>query len=420
MTGTPARESGSTPQSTRLTGYHWRLLVFLSVATFFEGYDFMALTQILPQVRAELGLSPAQAGLMIGAINVGTVVAWLLVRKADRWGRRKVMMLTILGYTLFTFLTGLSFDVWTFGVCQFLARLFLIGEWATSMVYAAEEFPSDRRGTIIGVIQAFSSLGSIVCAGVVPLLLHTAWGWRSVYFVGVIPLVLLAFARRNLKETRRFEEMNKAENKQPARPMTYILRTPYRKRLLQLAVVWGFTYLCTQNAVTFWKEFALAERGWTDGDVGIAITIAAVASMPLVFAAGKLLDMIGRKRGAVLIFSVTSLSVVAAYTLEGRWPLTFALMGAIFGVSAVLPVLNAYTAELFPTDLRGDAFAWSNNLLGRIGYVFGPVLVGVAASSTGWGLAVSATAIFPMVALAVILMVFPETRGKELEATSAL
>ena len=290
-------------QSEKLSGYHWRLLVFLSVATFFEGYDFMALTQILPQVRAELGLSRSGAGLLIGAVNVGTVVAWLLVRKADRWGRRRVMMLTITGYTVFTFLTGLSFDVWTFGVCQFLARLFLIGEWATSMVYAAEEFPSDRRGTMIGVIQAFSSLGSIVCAGVVPLLLHTQWGWRSVYFVGVVPLILLAFARRNLRETTRFETLQSSNDLPPPRPITYILRTPYRKRLLQLAVVWGLTYLCTQNAITFWKEFALSERGWTDGDVGVAITIAAVASMPLVFGAGKLLDVIGRRRGAMLIFS---------------------------------------------------------------------------------------------------------------------
>ncbi len=403
-----------------MSGYHWRLLCFLSVATFFEGYDFMALTQILPQVRAELGLTPSGAGLLIGGVNIGTVVAWLLVRKADRWGRRRVMMLTIIGYTVFTFLTGLSFDIWSFGICQFFARLFLIGEWATSMVYAAEEFPSHKRGTMIGVIQAFSSLGSIVCAGVVPLLLHTQWGWRTVYFVGVVPLLLLAFARRNLRETSRFEALVASKEQPPRRPITYILRTPYRKRLLQLAVVWGLTYLCTQNAVTFWKEFALSERGWTDGDVGVAITIAAIASMPLVFGAGKLLDVIGRRRGAMLIFSVTAVSVLAAYTVEGRWPLTLALMGAIFGVSAVLPVLNAYTAELFPTDLRADAFAWSNNLLGRIGYVGGPVLVGIAAESSSWGLAVSMTAIFPLMALAVILMVFPETQGQELEATSAL
>ena len=413
------RLAGEQPATT-MSGYHWRLLIFLSVATFFEGYDFMALTQILPQVRAELGLSHASAGLLIGVVNAGTVVAYLLVRKADRWGRRRVLMVTIFGYTIFTFLTGLSFDVWSFGLCQFVARMFLIGEWATSMVYAAEEFPTAQRGTLIGVIQAFSSLGSIVCAGVVPLLLQAAWGWRTVYFVGIVPLLLLAFARRNLRETSRFEALSANGPLPETRSMTHIWQSPYRKRLLQLAAVWALTYMCTQNAITFWKEFALSERGWTDGDVGLAITIAAVASMPLVFAAGKLLDVMGRRWGAVLIFTVTSISVVAAYNLDGRWPLTFALMGAIFGVSAVLPVLNAYTAELFPTDLRADAFAWSNNLLGRIGYVTGPVLVGGIAGSTGWGFAVSLTAVFPLVAAGMIVGLFPETRGRTLEQTSQL
>ena len=194
----------------------------------------------------------------------------------------------------------------------------------------------------------------------------------------------------------------------------------YRKRLLQISLVWALTYMCTQNAVMFWKEFALDERGWTDGQVGMSISIAAVLAMPLVFLSGKLLDVIGRRRGALLIFVATSIATVAAYSLEGRWMLTAALVGAIFGVSGVLPVLNAYTAELFPTDLRADAFGWANNLLGRVGYVLGPIVVTVIAESVGWGKAVSMTAIFPLLAVAVILACFPETRGQDLEQTSAL
>ena len=89
-------------------------------------------------------------------------------------------------------------------------------------------------------------------------------------------------------------------------------------------------------------------------------------------------------------------------------------------MSAVLPVLNAYTTELFPTDLRGDAFAWSNNLLGRIGYVGAPVIVGFLASSMGWGGAVSLSTIFPILALVLILMWLPETTGRELEESSTI
>jgi len=400
--------------TTPLTAYQKKLFVFLSVATFFEGFDFLALTQVLPQLRAEFSLSESDAGWVMGAINVGTILAYFLVRKADLWGRKRVLSITIAGYTIFTGLSAFSPTIEVFTGLQLIARLFLIAEWATAMVFAAEEYPADRRGMVMGVIQAFSSLGSVVCAGVVPLLLQTPWGWRSVYVIGVIPLVLLAVARSSIQESSRFE----APTQPPS--LTRIWGTPYRKRLIQLSAIWSLTYLCTQNIVSWWKEFAIGERGWTDGEVGVAVTIAALTSMPLVFLSGKLLDVVGRRRGALVIYGIAAISAVAAFTLEGRWALTFGLAGGIFGASAVLPVLNAYTAELFPSSLRGDAFAWSNNLLGRLGYVAAPILVGQMAASFGVGNSVALTAISLLVALSLIWFLLPETKNQELEASSAI
>ncbi|KYF47003.1 MFS transporter permease [Sorangium cellulosum] len=403
---------------TPFTPYQRRLFWFLSVASFFEGYDYLALTQILPNFGAEMGLAARHEGLLVGFINAGTMIAYLLVRKADEWGRRRVLTITIAGYTVFSVLTGFAPNVYVFAICQLLARIFLLGEWAVSMVYAAEEYPSDRRGMVIGVIQAFSSLGSIVCAGVVPLLLTTPYGWRSVYFVGGIPLVLMAIARRGLRETARFEQAAAERQGEGPQPFLRIWRSPYRRRMLQLALIWGLTYVCTQNAVTFWKTFALRERGFTDAEVGASITFAAVVSMPLIFVSGKLLDVVGRRRGAVIIYVLAAGGVLGAYSLGTRAGLTAALVFAIFGASGVLPVLNAYMSELFPTHLRSDALAWSNNLLGRIGYLLSPIAVGLAAEEVGWGPAVSATSIFPLFALALILWLLPETRGKELEETA--
>ena len=406
------------PQGTRLTAYQKKLFVFLSVATFFEGYDFIALTQLLPELRADLGLSEWAGGIMVSVINLGTIIAYLLVRRADRWGRRRLLTVTIAGYTLFTFASGLSPNVYVFTVFQLLARMFLIAEWVTSMVLAAEEFPARRRGMVIGVIQGCSSLGSIACAGLVPVLITSPWGWRTVYFVGILPLVILAMARRGLKESQRFvDQVGEAPKR---RSILHIWRTPHRRRMLQLGLIWGLTYVCTHNAITFWKEFAVAERGLTDAEVGSAISIAAVGSMPLVFYSGKLLDQVGRRLGAVIIFLLGAGGVVASYRLIGYWPLTGALVLGIFGASAVLPVLNAYTTELFPTDLRGDAFAWSNNLLGRIGYVLSPAGVGALATTLGWGPAVQITAIGPIVALVLLLAWLPETRDRELEETAAV
>jgi putative MFS transporter len=411
--------SAPAPPAPPLSPYHRRLFVFLSVATFFEGYDFFALGQILPNMRAEMGLSEAQGGTMVGIIGIGTMLSYAVVRLADKWGRRRVLAITILAYALFTFLTGVSQTAFDFTAYQLLARIFLIAEWALSMVYAAEEFPAARRGFLIGVIQAFNALGSIVCAAVVPLLLNTPYGWRSVYFVGVIPLLLLAYARRGLRETRRFEEM-RSKAPERKRSLFDILRSPYRKRVLQIALIWGFTYMCTQPAVIFWKEFAVAERGFTDGQVGLAIAVASLVSLPLAFFVGKGLDAWGRRRGAMLIYGTGVVFVTGAYHLHGFWLLTASLTGAIFAAVALLTLLNTLTTELFPTEMRGDAFAWANNLLGRIGYVIAPAIVGAAAATVGWGNATSATAVFLAAALGLILWLIPETSRRELEETARI
>ncbi len=404
-----------------LTDYQKKLFLFLGVATFFEGYDFIALSQVLPKLRVAFDLEPAWAGYLVGMVNVGAVLAFFLVRLADRWGRRRLLTITIAGYTAFTLLSGFAPNVYAFALLQLFARVFLLAEWALSMVIAAEEFPAGKRGLMIGFLQGINGVGSVVCALLVPVLVPEAHPeqWRRVYFVAVVPLLLLAYARRGLKETRRFEMQARSER---ARPLAYIWSTPYRGRMLQLGAIWFVSYIAAQNATSLWNEHAANELGFTTQQVGLAIAIAAGVSMPLVFGVGKLIDRIGRRRGAAIVYAVGAAGTYFCFTLEGFWPVTCALVLGIFGAQAYLPVLNAYTAELFPTDLRGDAFGWCNNLLGRIAYVGAPVVVGgiVGATGLGYGPIVAATSIFPLVALALVYALLPETQNRELEETAAL
>lgn len=377
-----------------------------------------AVAQLLPNLRAEFGLDRAQAGVLLSLISLGTLFAGLVVRLADRVGRKRMLSITIIGYTVCSLLTAFSQSAVSFGAFQLLARIFLIGEWAVATVMAAEEFPASARATVIGVIQACSTFGAIACAGLVPLLLKTPLGWRAVYVAGAVPLVLVAFARRGLRETARFTQGTGGPPKAAA--LLGHLKGPYGKRILQLALLWTLTYLCTQSATAFWKDFAVTERGFTDQAVGTALTLAALGALPLVFAAGKLLDLMGRRLGGALILLTSAVGVVLAYQLEGRWALTFALLIAIAGTNAVLPLLNAYTTELFPTAMRADAFALSNNLLGRVGYIASPALVGWAAQASSWSTAVCATSGFLILALGLMLWVLPETKGLELEQSSAM
>lgn len=213
---------------TALTAYQKRLFVLLGGATFFEGYDIFALAQILPNLRADMDLKPTDAGMLVAVTSLGTVLAYALVHRADRWGRCRVLTIAIVGYALLSLLTAGALDLWTFAGCQLAARVFLIAEYSMAMVYAAEEYPADRRGMVIGVIQACSSFGAVTCAAVVPLLLRTAVGWRSVYLVGTLPLLFVVLARRELRETDRFTRLAVTARGQRA-PLRRILSTPYRR-----------------------------------------------------------------------------------------------------------------------------------------------------------------------------------------------
>ncbi len=399
--------------------YQRRLFIFLSVATFFEGYDFIALSQILPNLRMDFGLSESDGGMLGSVISLGTMVSYILVRKADRWGRRRTLMFTIAGYSTFTFLSGLSQGPYDFTAYQFTARVFLIAQWAVGMIYAAEEYPAGRRGFVIGVIQASNSLGVVTCAAVVPYVLQTPYGWRAVYFIGVVPFALLLYAMRGLRETERFTEIRRT-GLPASHSLLEIMRSPYRTRVFQMALIWGLTYLSTNTALLFWKEFAVGERGFSDADVGQAVVIASVVALPFVFGVGKLLDVIGRKRGALLIYSVSAVFVVLSYQLRSFWALTACLTVALVAAIGILTLLNALTTELFPTEMRADAFAWANNLLGRIGYVIAPGVVGAVAAQTSWSFAVPLTAISVLAALWLILWLIPETSGKELEEAARI
>ncbi|HEX8825873.1 MAG TPA: MFS transporter [Archangium sp.] len=405
-------------QALPLAAYQKRLFVFLSVATFFEGFDFFAITNVLPNVQAEMGFSLASMGLLIAFINIGSILAYALVSNADRFGRRTVLNVTIVGYTIFTFLTGFSPDVYVFALCQMVARIFLTAEFVVSQLFAAEEFPAERRGMVMGVVSASSSLGAIFCAAVVPLILKSPYGWRTLYLAGILPLVIVMYARRNLQETRRFEQVDATERKSS---LLAIWKTGYRNRLLWLGLIWMLVFVGHGTALVFWKKFAVSERGLSDAQVGSSLALASLVALPLTFAAGKIIDQLGRRLSAVLIFGSLSVGVFFAYTLQGQWPLTVALIFLVFGLSAVWPVLNAFTSELFPTHLRGHAFAWVSNVIGRTGgLLFTPMAVGAAAQSLGLGRAVSLTALAPLLAAGLVWWLLPETRNKELEATSSL
>jgi len=388
-----------------VTRYQKGLLALLCIATLFDGLDSFAFSQTLPHLRAEFGMTREQAGRYIALINIGQILSYLLIRAADRWGRRPIFLIATTGYAVASLASGLTSGPIGFGTMQLLARIFLMAELSVAAVLAAEELPVARRGFLVGAVQASSGLGGVLCAALVPLLSGSTWGWRAIYLLGALPVLFVAPGWRWLRESQLFLSHREKSRAAPATQegLWWIWRSQYRARILHFALIWFLTFVCLSSTILFWKEFALTERGLSEARSGGIIAGASLLALPSSFLFGRLSDRLGRRRAALVLYSVMLLGVAGAFTMRSTLTLLASLILAIAGSAAVPGFLSTVTAESFPTHMRAAAFGWSANLLGRSAFIVAPLLVGRLAQGLGWGPAVLTTMMSPLIALLLLL-----------------
>ena len=393
------------------------LISLVSVASFFEGYDFIILSLVLPYLREGFKLSILQAGFATSLIAIGTIVAFFVVRLGDYFGRRAMLMWTVLFYTAATAATAFTNSIFGFVAMQFIARAFLVAEWGISNVIIAEELPANKRGFGMSIVNAAAGIGAVVGSALFPIVARAPLGWRTMYLIGVIPLVIVFFIRRSVKETRRFAAVRDKFEKPDFAEIT---RPPYRRTLVLIALLWLFMYLGYTPILTFYTDFAIHERGLSAREVALIISVAFLIGLFGYVAAGKLMDLWGRRPTSILFFIVGAASTCAAF-LVPRSLMLPALVVLVFFATSYLTICSTWTAELFPTRLRASASAWTNNTLGRIGMVLAPTIVGLLATVFGrkglpaLGSAVSFMGLFPFLCAMIVLFFLPETKNRELE-----
>lgn len=394
-----------------MNGYQRRLLVLLCLVALSSGYAGLTLSQTLPALRREFQLGPEQVGRFIAFINLGPVLSYVLVHAADRFGRKPLFLLSVGGYGVLIAATGLTSTAYTFGCVHLIARIFLLALGPLAALFAAEEFPAQKRGTLMGSIFVSIGIGGVLSAALVPFLARTPWGWRSAYFLSTLSLLALGPGLFWLKETGPFLSARTAAP--IASELWSVFGSRYRGRVLTLCSVFFLTNLCASSVILFWKEFALSERGLSELQIGGIIAVASLFAIPLAFLLGQLSDRLGRRRAAVLIYAVSLLGVVGAFTLWSKVLLALSLLCAIGGSWAIPGLLSTITAESFPTTLRAAAFAWANNLIGRSAFVIAPLCIGGLAARIGWGPSILLTIFAPLLAL-LILLRMRETAGNSL------
>jgi putative MFS transporter len=396
---------------------HWRLLLLLGFASFFEGYDFNIVTVALKPIRTTFHLSQGEAALWISIIYLGAVPAVVAARRADRHGRRTMLLFAIAGYTLATAATALAPDLQAFVVAQFVARFFLVLEAALVWTVVAEELPAGARGFGFGWLAMLSALGTgwaAILNGTVVHPLHQSW--RLLYVLALPVLVFVAMLWRSLEETGRYRAT--ASHGALAREWRDILRPPYRSRLALLCAV-AFLGNLTTQATAFVVDFMQTQRHLSATAASLTLVASGALAIPVLVVAGSVSDRVGRKP---VLCSFLGLHLVGLFVFfqlaRGQLALFVALALVYAGLFGAWPTGTGYGAELFPTALRalGNSTGAGSKYLGQsMSFVAAGVLL---AGTAGLGRVVMLLSVGPLLSGLMLLAWMPETGGRELESIS--
>lgn len=412
----------------RSAHYQNLLLALLLPAALFNSYDGQLRALLLHQIQQNFHASVASLGLINIPIGAGQFVAFFFVLRADRWGRRPVLVWSIVGYTLFTSLTACSWDIWSFAAFQFGAQVFIGAEFGVAVTLLAEEVPADKRGRSLSKLLVFSPLGAIMAGLLLAVgMLHNPIGWRLFYLVATVPLVIAALMRRRLKESRAFVATRQELSSNPAsfnknvsfsnrfRESLNIWTRGSGKFLAAMCAIAFLQALPASGAIGWWSYYAEHQRHLSVSLVGIFFAAAAGISLAGYFLCGRLMDKLGRRPTVIVYIVGATIFAVGAFQASTPWLMLVLLMGTAFFGVGIAPVLSALAAELFPTDNRARASAWIRNGAGNTGSVLGPAVVGLLGSTGALiGNVGDTVSLLALVGLPIVFIVWrslPETKG---------
>ncbi|MFJ9249519.1 MFS transporter [Streptomyces sp. NPDC101776] len=387
-----------------------------------DSYDYFTLPLSMVALAAYFGLDSGQTGLFTTVTLVVSAIGGAIAGVfADRVGRVRALMITVITYAVFTVACGFAPNYETLLVFRALQGLGFGGEWAVGAILVAEYASPKHRGRTLGAVQSSWAVGWALAAVVYTLVfsfLGNDLAWRVMFWTGALPALLVLWVRRRVHdapEATAVREQNAQKGTFTAifKPGTAdapgLLRTTVFAGLLSTGVQGGYYTLAT------WvPTYLKTERGLSVVGTGGYLTFLISGAFLGYLTGGYLTDVLGRKRN-IWLFALLSAICILVYTHIPNGANTLLLVLGFplgFCMSAIFSGFGSYLSELYPTALRGTGQGFTYNTGRAVGAVF-PTLVGFLADSWGVGGALVFGAIgYGIAALA--LLGLPETRGKEL------
>jgi MFS family permease len=398
-----------------------RALVAASFGWMLDAFDVMLYSMVLAALIADLGITKGEAGLLGSVTLLASAAGGMIFGiVADRAGRTRALMGSVLLYSIFTGLCGVAQNLEQLVVFRVLLGIGMGGEWASGAALVSETWPAAHRGKAFGFMQSSWAVGYALAAMVTAIVLPR-FGWRAVFFVGVLPALFTLWIQRRVEEPAIWRS---AVSKGAAAASASAVRIGdlFRGRLGGVTLAVTLMNACTMFGwwgLNLWIP-AYLSLPIDQGGIGLSaygmsvLVIAMQVGMWFGYVTfGFMADAFGRKRAYVLyVLMAAVLLPIYGFVRSPSILLALGPFVAFFG-TGYFSGFGPLTAEVYPTAIRATAQGVTYNI-GRVASAIAPFAVGTLAQGRGFGVAFSITGVAFLLA-AIAWVWIPETRGKALE-----
>ena len=440
MSSTPHSAGASIQYPRRLA----IIVVLITLATAVaDGFDVVVFGAVVPSLLADeaLGLNPASVGLLGSAAIFGMFIGslasgWL----TDRFGRKKMLILCIVWFSVFTGLCALAPTPEAFGALRFTAGLALGGVLPTASAIAAEYTSPKHRNLVFGIMWSGFPIGGILAA-LAGLVIIPAFGWRGMFVLGLLPLVLIVpFAIALLPESvafllargeraralaiaerHHFQLPAAPPDPQAVKPKRGSLGSLFRNGLARFTIAfWISSFLCLFMiyALNTWLPTMMQNAGYSLGSALVFLLVYNVGAVMGLIGISYFADRFESRRVVIIAFLVAA-GAVTALSIPmpsiGLYAVLIVAGAAALGTQAFI---NAWVSKASPTEVRATALGWSLGI-GRLGSLLAPTALGLlvaSGASPEWGF--YAIAIPGVIGAVVIVLLTAPSRGNKGAATA--
>lgn len=421
----------STSALSRVSPAQRRTLLAAALGWMLDAFDVMLYAMVLAHLMRDLGISKSTAGLLNTLTLIASGIGGVLFGQlADRIGRTRALMLSILTYSVCSFASGLATSIVMLAAFRFVLGLGMGGEWNTGATLVAETWPDHLRARALSIVQSSWAVGYAGAAVVTGLMLRH-YNWRAVFFVGILPALVTLWIRKDVPESELWAERHAALTIRasvatpPAAPgrvrsgFATLFSREYGRNaicLLLLNFFGLFAYWGLFSWVPAYLSLPIGQGGRGFGLMNtteLLLVLNLVGMLPGYLSFGWFADRIGRRRAFMLYLFLAAVLVPIYSAARQHW--TLLLMGALVGFfgTGFFSGSALIGSEIFPTPVRARALGFTYNGARTLSAV-APFAIGSVGQTHGlnWAFYLCAAA---FVLAGTMAMQLPETRGRSLE-----